>query len=170
MKQLRCLIPFLALILVGGCATLPSGPSVMVLPGKGKSFEAFQQDKCICEQWALEQTGLDSHESQHDTIASGAAIGTLIGAGTGAILGAPSGNAGNGALIGAGGGLLAGTALATNQTQAVSFELQRRYDIAYQECMFAKGNQIPGVRKAPQKTYRLPPPPPKPVRPFPPSP
>jgi len=25
-----------------GCATIPAGPSVMVLPGTGKSFEPFQ--------------------------------------------------------------------------------------------------------------------------------
>jgi hypothetical protein len=42
--------------------------------------------------------------------------------------------------------------------------MQRRYDIAYQQCMYAKGNQLPGqaVRQ------NIPPPPPPPAPPPPP--
>ncbi len=29
-------------LLITGCATIPSGPSVMVLPGAGKGFEQFR--------------------------------------------------------------------------------------------------------------------------------
>lgn len=32
----------LGLLLLAGCATVPSGPSVLVLPGSGKTFEQFQ--------------------------------------------------------------------------------------------------------------------------------
>ena len=49
---LLILVPFL-----GACATVPTGPSVMVLPGGGKSFEQFQADDAICRQWAYQQTG-----------------------------------------------------------------------------------------------------------------
>ena len=33
--------------LLGACATVPTGPSVMVLPGSGKSFEQFQVDDAV---------------------------------------------------------------------------------------------------------------------------
>ena len=40
------LIPVATLALLAGCATPPpSGPSVMVLPGSGKSFDQFRFDE-----------------------------------------------------------------------------------------------------------------------------
>src|SRR4030095_8698692 len=44
-------------LLFGACATVPSGPGVMALPGSGKSFEQFQIDDTACRQWASQQTG-----------------------------------------------------------------------------------------------------------------
>ena len=47
-------------------------------------------------------------------------------------------------------------------------EAQRRYDIAYQQCMYAKGNQLPGsayryrATPLPPQAYPYPPPPPPP--------
>jgi hypothetical protein len=38
--------------------------------------------------------------------------------------------------------------------------LQRRYDIAYMQCMYARGNQIPGVSQTYTGTAPPPPPPP----------
>jgi hypothetical protein len=29
---------------LSACATIPTGPSVMILPGRGKTFEQFQTD------------------------------------------------------------------------------------------------------------------------------
>ena len=37
------------LILLSGCATMPTGPSVLVLPGTGKPFEQFQEDNAECQ-------------------------------------------------------------------------------------------------------------------------
>jgi hypothetical protein len=48
--------------------------------------------------------------------------------------------------------------------------VQWRYDIAYQQCMYAKGNQIPAVVRAPQSRYTAPPPPPSPPAVTPPPP
>ena len=42
----------LAVVTVSACATIPAGPSVMVLPGPGKPFEVFQSDDAVCRQWA----------------------------------------------------------------------------------------------------------------------
>jgi len=73
---------------LGACATVPTGPSVMVLPGTGQPFEQFQADVHVCRDWAAKQV-------------------------KGAFMDAPS------------------------------WEVQRRYDNAYVQCMYAKGHQVP---------------------------
>jgi hypothetical protein len=157
----------LAAAVLGGCATLPSGPSVMVLPGTGKSFEAFQADDAVCRQWAAQQTGITPQKTVNNNLAGGAAVGTLAGAAVGAAAGSASGNAGTGAMIGAGSGLALGTAAAAGPAASAGQEVQRRYDNAYQQCMYAKGNRIPGVMRESQRPYQAmpPPPPPKPSGP-----
>ena len=80
----------LVLFVLSGCATAPTGPSVMVLPPAGKQLEQFQSEDAMCRQWASKQIGLASYNSEH--------------------------------------------------------EAQRIYDIAYQQCMYAYGNIIPGMR------------------------
>ncbi len=151
-----------AVVGLGGCATIPTGPSVMVLPGAGKSFEQFQANNAICRGWASQQIGTTSTTAAAESTAGTAAIGTVLGAGLGAAIGAASGHPGTGAAIGAGSGALGGTALGASTGQASAAEIQRRYDIAYQQCMYAKGNQIPGVARAPQPGSLVPVPPPPP--------
>ena len=152
----------LALVMVAGCATVPRGPSVMALPGAGKTFEQFQADDAICRQWAAQQIGLSPQETISKNTATGAVVGTVIGAGLGAAIGAASGNAGAGAAIGAGSGLLAGTVTGANAGQFYGWEAQRRYDIAYTQCMYAKGNDVPGMVTRPRRSPRIMPPPPPP--------
>jgi hypothetical protein len=148
---------FLALLLTGGCATIPGGPSVMVLPPPGKPFEVFQADDAICRHWAARQIGQSPQETVNQNTVTGAVVGTVIGAGLGAVIGSASGDMGSGAAIGAGSGLLFGTASGADSARVYGWEAQHRYDIAYQQCMYAKGNQIPGVVT---RTRRIPPPPP----------
>jgi hypothetical protein len=152
----------LVALVLGGCATLPTGPSVMVLPSPGKPFEQFQADDAVCRQWAGQQIGLSPQDTLNQNTATGAVIGTATGAALGAAIGAASGAAGAGAAIGAASGLLGGTLVGGNAGQAYAWEAQRRYDIAFQQCMYAKGNQIPGVMQKNQRTYSAPPPPPPP--------
>jgi hypothetical protein len=163
-KWSRAFLIVLAAAALGGCATLPSGPSVMVLPGAGKSFDAFQADDAVCRQWAAQQTGITPQKAVNDNLTGGAAVGTLAGAAVGAAAGSASGNAGTGAVIGAGSGLVFGTAAAAGPAAAAGQEAQRRYDNAYQQCMYAKGNQIPGVMRESQRAYQAMPPPPPPPK------
>jgi hypothetical protein len=152
---------FLAVLTATGCATIPPGPSVMVMPGQGKSFEAFQADETICREWAQNQAGWQANETVNQNLAGGAAAGGLLGAAAGALIGAASGNVGPGAAIGAGAGLLAGTAMAHNRAYGAGWEVQRRYDNAYQQCMYAKGNQVPvSVDSGTARSRYIPPPPP----------
>jgi uncharacterized membrane protein YebE (DUF533 family) len=140
----RCL-SLLALLALSGCATLPTGPSVRVLPGPGKSFEEFLNDDAICRQWASQQIGQSPQETANQATASAAVVGTAAGAVLGAVIGSASGHASEGAAIGAGSGLLMGAAHGSNAGQYYGYEAQRRYDIAYEQCMYAKGDQIPGA-------------------------
>jgi hypothetical protein len=153
---------FLVLLALGGCATLPSGPSARVLPGPDKTFEEFQADDAICRQWASQQIGMSPQDTANQTTASGAVVGTAAGTVLGAIIGSASGHAGEGAAIGAGSGLLLGSAQGASAGRYYGSEAQRRYDIAYEQCMYAKGDQIPGVvqRTYPARSIAPPPPPP----------
>jgi hypothetical protein len=52
---------------------------------------------------------------------------------------------------------------ASQRAEPESFEyewsVQRRYDNAYMQCMYAKGNQVPGVTRPSRMAYPPPPPP-----------
>ena len=78
------------LLLMTACATLPTGPGVLVLPHAGTLLETFQGDDRACQGYASHQLGT----------------------------GARSG----------------GSSAAT---------LQWRYDMAYVQCMYAKGHAVP---------------------------
>ncbi len=166
MASKRGLLTLVAAIGLSGCATIPIGPSVMVLPGHGKPFEQFQADDAVCRQWAGQQAGTTPGSASTESVVSSAAIGTLLGAGLGAAIGAASGNPGIGAAIGAGSGALGGTLYGVGASQAAAGTVQWRYDIAYEQCMYAKGNQIPATVRAPQPRYSAPPPPPPPSSPL----
>ncbi|MDT8364670.1 MAG: glycine zipper family protein [Nitrosomonas sp.] len=128
----------LTVVLVG-CVHVPSGPSVMVLPGNGKNFDQFRSDDFMCRQFASQQT--DHNTPRSAAISSGAesaAIGTALGAIAGAAFGG-----GRGAAIGAGSGLLAGGLAGSGSAQSSSSISQERYDVAYIQCMYASGHQVP---------------------------
>ena len=139
----RVIIVGLAMLMCAGCVSVPTGPTITVMPGPDKSFDQFQTDDAVCRQWALQQAGGHPQTALAQGAASGAAIGTLVGAGLGAAIGAAAGNPGVGAAIGAGGGLLGGTAVGANAGQSAGYGFQRRYDRAYEQCMYAKGNDTP---------------------------
>lgn len=164
MKQLLWIPLVLAVLTASGCATIPPGPSVMVMPGQSKSFEAFQADDFTCREWAQNQAGWQANETVNQNLVGGTAAGGLLGAAAGALIGAASGSTGPGAAIGAGAGLLAGAAMAHNRAYGAGWEVQRRYDNAYQQCMYAKGHQIPAVEPEPVQRSRYVPPPPPPRR------
>ncbi len=153
------IFPFLLVLVLGGCATMPTGPTVMVYPTEGKSFEQFQVDDAVCRQWAERQVGIPPQEVANQNTAQGAVVGTALGAGLGAAIGSASGAAGTGAAIGAASGLLLGAAAGSNAGQAYGWRAQRRYDVAYAQCMYAKGNQVPGMTSRPVRRYPPPPPP-----------
>jgi hypothetical protein len=149
---------FLALmVLLSACTSLPTGPNVMVLPGVGKPFDQFQVDDMVCRQYAQQQTGMTPGQTSTQHAVSGAAIGTVLGAGAGVAIGAAAGRPDVGAAVGAGTGILLGSAAGAESGSAAAGTLQWRYDLAYVQCMYAKGNQVPGAATSPSG-YAPPPP------------
>lgn len=142
---------------LSACVRMPTGPNVMALPGAGKSFDEFKVDDVVCRQWAAQQTGVSPNRAANDATISGAAVGTALGAATGAAIGAASGDPATGAAVGAGVGLLGGTAVGASNAGPAGYAVQRRYDIAYLQCMYAKGNQIPMPRGSMPRYRRTPP-------------
>jgi hypothetical protein len=136
---LRISSSLIALLVVAGCATVPTGPSVLVLPGTGKSFDQFRTDDLACKQFASEQLGGTTAASA--AVNSGiksAAVGTAVGAIAGAAI-----NGSRGAGVGAGTGMVVGGVSGAGAADVSEYDMQRRYDFAYQQCMYAKGNRIP---------------------------
>jgi hypothetical protein len=166
MKLRRAAGMLSVVMMLSGCATMPPGPSVLVMPGNGKSFEAFQDDDSVCRQWAQTRTGWNANQTVNENVVGGAIAGGALGAASGALIGAASGNVGPGAAIGAGAGLLGGAFLGATQAFPAGSEVQRRYDNSYQQCMYLKGNQVPAnVQPASNPRWarwRNPPPPPPP--------
>jgi len=153
-----------ALLVVGGCVTMPTGPSVAVYPAPGKPFEVFQQEDNTCRQWAQQSIGGASPQQMaNQNTAAGAAVGTAVGAGLGAAVGSLSGHAGAGAVVGGVSGLLVGTSAGAQSGQLTGRQAQRRYDNAYLQCMYSYGNQVPGYRPyvaaAPSQPAEVGPPP-----------
>lgn len=150
------LIPVL---LIGGCTTLPDGPSVMAMPGTGMSFDQFRHDDNYCRHYAYEQIGgRTATQAGDDSFARSAVLGTAIGAIAGAALGGE-----HGAGTGAAAGLIVGGATGANAAQVSAYTAQRRYDNAYIQCMYFQGHRVPvsgNMMRAPRPSYYPPPPPP----------
>ena len=147
------------LAVIGSCAFLsacahePIGPTVSVLPSPNKPFDVFQWDDFACRQYADDQTRGGADTANNRAVTAGA-----LTTGLGALVGAAAGG-GRGLGIGAATGAVVGTAVGANLSQDEQFSLQRRYDISYSQCMYARGNQVPGAAATAA------PPPPPPTRP-----
>jgi hypothetical protein len=151
----------LPVLVLGACASEPLGPTIAVMPAQGKSFDTFQGDQALCKQFAAGEVGGGAQQANNRQVGT-AVVGTLLGAGLGAAIGG-----GRGAAIGAGAGALGGTAVGAGPSGRAQYSLQERYDLAYTQCMYSRGNQVPGYQAA-----GAPPPPPPPgyAPPYPPPP
>jgi len=96
---------------------LPATPSILVLPGTGKSFDQFHSDDQECRAFALSEVGKVAAQSSDDSYSA-------------------------------------------------AIRLQRHYDNAFAQCMFARGHRVPvsgtySDRSQPERAAaRTPPPPP----------
>ncbi|PKO88821.1 MAG: hypothetical protein CVU18_06200 [Betaproteobacteria bacterium HGW-Betaproteobacteria-12] len=129
-----------SVLLLGACTILPTGPSVMTLPGSGRTLEAFRADDSLCRDYAYHQVGgKTAMQAAQQSAVTSAAVGTAVGALAGAAIGGDS----RGAAVGAGAGLLLGSAAGSEAARGSGIGTQRHYDNAYIQCMYTKGHRVP---------------------------
>ena len=135
----------LAALLLNGCANAPLGPTAMVMPAQGKPFDVFARDQTMCKQFAdgeVDGGATMSNLKEFGTIA----VSTALGGGLGMAV-----RNRRGAEIGGAMGAIAGVAAGAHGSAHDQNGLQGRYDLAYTQCMYARGNQIAGLpRTAPR--------------------
>ena len=141
-----------AIVVLAGCVQQPMGPTVSVMPAPNKPFDVFAADQAACKQFAEQQVAGGASQANTQQVGT-AVVGTALGAELGAAAGG-----GQGAGVGAAMGAITGTAVGAGPAQQAQMSLQQRYDIAYEQCMYARGNQVPGFQPA----VAPPPPPPPP--------
>jgi outer membrane lipoprotein SlyB len=134
-------IPLCALssLFLVACATVPMGPTVQVMPSSTKPFQVFQQEQGQCKQYAQSQIAGQAEAANNAAVGS-AVLGTLLGAAAGAAIGNHQG-----AGVGAATGVIAGSAIGTGSSQNAQLSIQEQYNNAYVQCMYSKGNQVPGA-------------------------
>ena len=152
-----------AILGLSACVSVPDSPSVRVLPPPNKPFEIFMSEDQMCRDFAKQSVSGKAEQANNAAIGT-AAVGTAIGAAAGALLGGH-----NGAGAGAGMGLIVGSAAGSGDSARSSYSIQRRYDISYEQCMYSKGNLLPGQHYS-GSAPPPPPPPPSGMAPPPPPP
>ena len=137
-----------AVFALSACAPTVMAPRVMVMPGANKPFDQFAADQQTCQAYANSQTAPMAAQANNQA-AGGALLTTVLGAGLGAAFGG-----GRGAAIGAASGAVVGGSMAAQNSSMAGMGIQQQYDIFYSQCMYARGNQVPGFAPA---QYALPP-------------
>jgi len=132
----------LAAVLLAGCATQPMGPTARVMPAPGKPFEVFAADQTQCKQYADGEVAGGAAMSNMKQLGT-AALSTALGGGLGAAV-----HGARGAEIGGSLGSIAGAGLGARGSAGDQAGLQGRYDLAYSQCMYARGNQVAGLNPA----------------------
>ena len=121
--------------LLSGCAAPPMGPLVQVLPSPGKPYAQFVAEDNQCRATANSAVAGQAQVANNRAI-GGAVLSTALGAGLGAIVGG-----GRGAAVGS----VAGAGIGAGTSSGAQGGIQAQYDSVYTQCMYASGNQVPGV-------------------------
>lgn len=138
---------------LAACVSAPTGPTIAIMPREGKPFDVFQQDDQQCREFAANAVK-DTSSAALKEGATSAVVGAALGAAAGAIMqGGGAQNVGTGAGI----GLLGGSAVGAMNSAGKQNQAQTQYNIAYQQCMYAKGNQVPSYPMQSSPAYAMPP-------------
>src|SRR5262245_18257796 len=131
-------IATLGLLALAGCGQMPIGPTVQAVPAPYKPYEVFAAEERACRDWAAQASGAAPVNAATQDFVGATAAATVIGAEVGGMAGGQSG-----AGVGAAFGMLTGAAVGADQSYFRAYGAQGRYDMAYQQCMYAKGNGLP---------------------------
>ena len=136
-----------AVLLLEGCVTQPYGPTIPVMPAHGKSFTDFQREDAECQDFADSRVAGQAKRANDRAVTDtviGAALGAAVGTAFNRRYGAGPGAAAGGAL---------GLGVASNDSRFAEDSIQGRYNIAYAQCMSAKGNEIANEDQPPPPRY-----------------
>lgn len=136
---------------LSACVSIPNAPTVAVMPAPNKPMEVFQQDDFACRNYAQQTVGVNASDAAAQNVAGGVVVGATLGAIAGAALGGRH-FANDTAVFGA----MMGGSMGANSGAYVGYDVQRRYNMAYSQCMYSKGNQVQGFAA---RSYAPPPPP-----------
>lgn len=149
----RAVLTLIAIGSLAACVSAPTGPTIAVMPREGKPFEVFQQEDQQCREFAANAIKDTSNAALKEG-ATSAAIGAALGAAAGAVI---QGGSGSNVGTGAGIGLLGGAAMGAMNSSGKQSQGQAQYNIAYQQCMYSKGNQVPSYPTQGGKSNYAPP-------------
>ena len=136
-----------ALAGLGGCASLLLTPIVNAVPRPDKPIAVFQVDQFDCTNYADRKVAapieaVNNREAASAAIDTGAGAGISgFGAGLASVTGHDRRATAEAVARSAPGATLYANAYGTD------LALQRAYDIAYAQCMQAKGNEVPGIAR-----------------------
>ena len=140
--MIRIILSFAVISGLAACTSAPTGPTVAIMPREGKPFEVFQAEDQQCRQFAVNAVKDTSDAALKEGMTS-AAVGAALGAAAGLVIGGGSHtNVGTGAGV----GLLGGAGLGAMNASGKQNQAQEQYNIAYQQCMYSKGNQVPSYK------------------------
>jgi hypothetical protein len=126
-----------------GCASTVQTPTVAVAPARDKSPSAFADDNSSCRTVATQQSEAAKNAANMQ-IAGSAITNAAVSAGNSTA----AGERGRMVAANAAAGALTAVIVSGQVTQAT---LQRRFDLAYAECMYARGDSLPGLADAPAR-------------------
>ncbi len=140
------------IIVLAGCVPAVMAPSVAATPGPGKMPTDLASDTTACAAQANQQMA-PAIQAANNQVAGTVLLNAVIGGGGSAAAGASNSEvAANSVANGA-------TAGAAN-AQAAAATLQQQYDVAYSQCMYARGDNVPPYYMQPvyyaepEPTYR----------------
>ena len=135
----------LMMVSLGACVMPPTTSTIPVAPGPNKTFEVFAAEQSYCQQYATAQIGPQAYAATNRAVAT-AVLTTALGAALGGAIGG-----GHAAGIGAASGAAFGTVVGAGGSGFAQMSLQQQFDIVYGQCMYAHGNQVPGLSPPPGK-------------------
>jgi len=127
-------------LLLAACASTPMGPTVQVLPSPNKPFPVFQQDQADCKQYAQSAVAGQADAANQKAVGT-----TLLGVGVGMLAGIAMGDSHGAGGVGAGMGAMVGAQAGGAGNMHAEGSIQVQYNNAYVQCMYSKGNQVPGT-------------------------
>ena len=123
-------IALASMLLLDACTESSLVPTIQVIPGRGKSFWAFYDDRAFCRRSAHEAVR-DEVQRANLRVTDFATPATVLGAGPSTAIGRGQG--------------VSGAGLGMRQSPNARNSVHAQFDKAFAECMVSLGNSVLGA-------------------------